>query len=126
GTKKGCDLTLLALEYDPVPQGQTNGDKRKSDAVFACFMDDRIDLGLSLAEEIESRDARTLLCAAALAVDKFSSLNDVSWLVNDLKSTDAAGLEPVIDSFGQIDLVVQSTLREVFVDHMVPHCRIAA
>ncbi|MGB0688238.1 MAG: adenylate/guanylate cyclase domain-containing protein [Paracoccaceae bacterium] len=126
GTKKGCDLTLLALEYDPVPQGQTNSDKRKADAVFACFMDDRIDQGLALAEEIESRDGRTLLCAAALAVEKFSGLADVSWLLNDLKATDAASLEPVIDSFGQIDLVVQSTLREVFVEHMAPHCKIAA
>ena len=38
------------MEYDPVPQGQTNGDKRKRDAVFACLMDDRVDLGLELAE----------------------------------------------------------------------------
>ena len=41
-TKQGCDLTLLALEYDPVAQGQTNSDKRKSDAVFGCLMDDRV------------------------------------------------------------------------------------
>ena len=54
-TEKGCDLTLLAMEYDPVPQGQTNGDKRKRDAVFACLMDDRVDLGLELAEAIEER-----------------------------------------------------------------------
>ena len=125
-TTKGCDLTLLALEYDPVSQGQTNSDKRKADAVFACFMDDRIDLGLSLAEEIGTRDARTLLCTAALAVEKFSNVNELAWLVSDLKATDATALEPVIESFGAIDMVVQSRLREVFVDHMAPLCKIAA
>ena len=37
-TEEGCDLTLLALEYDPIAQGQTNSDKRKSDGVFwLCF-----------------------------------------------------------------------------------------
>ncbi len=32
----------MALEIDPVPQGQINSDKRKSDAAFACFLDDKV------------------------------------------------------------------------------------
>ena len=40
-TEEGCDLTLLALEYDPIAQGQTNSDKRKSDGSFGCILNDR-------------------------------------------------------------------------------------
>tara|TARA_B100001057_G_C22831306_1_gene943516 strand:- start:344 stop:2149 length:1806 start_codon:yes stop_codon:yes gene_type:complete len=117
-TKKGCDLTLLAMEYDPVPQGQTNGDKRKCDSVFACLMDDRIDLGLELAEEIEDRPDSTLLYAASMALAKTGSLNGLKWLMEDLKQTQVNNIEAVIDEMGKYDVVIQSTLREVFLDHI--------
>ncbi len=117
-TKLGCDLTLLALEYDPVAQGQTNSDKRKSDAVFGCLMDDRAKLGLELGEEIEERGAATLLYAAALAVSKYSALSSLNWLVNDLKKASADEMEATIEEMGKYDVVVQSTLREVYLDHV--------
>ena len=117
-TEKGCDLTLLAMEYDPVPQGQTNGDKRKRDAVFACLMDDRVDLGLELAEAIEERPENTLLYAAAMAVAKAGSLEGFGWLVADLKNAKGSEMESVIEEMGKYDVVIQSTLREVFLDHI--------
>lgn len=117
-TKLGCDLTLLALEYDPVAQGQTNSDKRKSDAVFGCLMDDRGELGLELAEEIEVCAENTLLFAAALSVAMHGSLESYTWLVNDLKKADFEGIQAAIEEMGKYDVVVQSTLREVFLDHI--------
>jgi len=117
-TKQGCDLTLLALEYDPVAQGQTNSDKRKSDAVFGCLMDDRVELGLELAEEIEACSENILLFAAALSVAKHGSLEPCPWLIKDLKTCNFEGLEAAIEEMGKYDVVVQSTLREVFLDHV--------
>ena len=116
-TEKGCDLTLLAMEYDPVPQGQTNGDSKR-DAVFACLMDDRVDLGLELAEAIEERPENTLLYAAAMAVAKAGSLEGFGWLVADLKNAKGSEMEAVIEEMGKYDVVIQSTLREVFLDHI--------
>ena len=117
-TKLGCDLTLLALEYDPVAQGQTNSDKRKSDAVFGCLMDDRVELGLELAEEIEERSVPTLLYAAALAVSKHSKLDGLDWLLNDIKAASTDDIEAAIEEIGKYDVVVQSTLREIYLDHI--------
>lgn len=117
-TRQGCDLTLLALEYDPVAQGQINSDKRKSDAVFGCLMDDRVDLGLEIAEEIEACAENTLLFSAALSVAKHGSLEPYKWLVNDLKKSNFQGLEAAIEEMGKYDVVVQSTLREVYLDHI--------
>ena len=117
-TRQGCDLTLLALEYDPVAQGQINSDKRKSDAVFGCLMDDRVELGLEIAEEIEACAENTLLFSAALSVAKHGSLEPYKWLVNDLKKSNFQGLEAAIEEMGKYDVVVQSTLREVYLDHI--------
>ena len=119
-TQKGCELTLLALEYDPVAQGQTNSDKRKSDAVFGCLMDDRVDLGLTIAEEIDQRSEQTLLFAAGLAVSKDGSIGSYQWLTTDLKDADPEKIKAAIEEMGKYDTVVQSTLREVFLDHIVP------
>jgi len=119
-TKKGCDLTLLALEYDPVAQGQTNSDKRKSDAVFGCLMDDRADLGLKISEEIDERSEQLLLFAAGLAVSKDGSIDPYQWLIDDLTDADPDKIEAAIEEMGKYDVVVQSTLREVFLDHIAP------
>jgi adenylate cyclase len=119
-TKKGCDLMLLALEYDPVAQGQTNSDKRKSDAVFGCLMDDRADLGLKIAEEIDQKSAQTLIFIAGLAVSKVGSIRPYQWLTDDLKNVDLDDIEAAIEEMGKYDVVVQSTLREVFLDHIAP------
>jgi adenylate cyclase len=119
-TKKGCDLTLLALEYDPVPQGQSNSDKRKADAVFACFMDDRIELGLKIAEEIEVRNDQTLIFAAGLAAATSQSLVDFDWLLSDIKAADKSAIETTIDKMGKIDIVIQNKLREVYTEMVKP------
>ena len=119
-TKMGCDLTLLALEYDPIAQGQTNSDKRKSDAVFGCLLDDRVELGLSIAEEIDERSAQILLYTAALAVSKDGTIGSYPWLVSDIKKVELDSIEAAIEDMGKYDVVVQSTLREVFLDHISP------
>ena len=73
-TEEGCDLTLLALEYDPVAQGQTNSDKRKSDGVFGCVLDDRPEVGLDIASGMIDRSEKVLVYSAALAVGSAGSL----------------------------------------------------
>ena len=119
-TKQGCDLTLLALEYDPVPQGQSNSDKRKTDAVFACFMDDRIDLGLRVSEEIEKRTPQTIIFSACMAVAKSKRIENFSWLVADIQNTQKSDIEDTIEKMGKIDMVVQNKLREVFTEVVEP------
>ena len=111
-TSEGCDLTLLALEYDPVPQGQINSDKRKSDAVFACFMDDRIDLGLKLAEQISQLSARDILCSTCLAERKTEDLDDFPWLMKAIASSKIDSFHDFVDEFKNIDIVIYNTILE--------------
>ena len=103
---------LLALDYDPVAQDQTNSDKRKSDAVFGCLLDDRADLGVEIAEEINQKSAQTLIFIAGLAVSKVGSIGPYQWLTDDLKNVDLDDIEPAIEEMGKYGVVVQSTLRD--------------
>ena len=119
-TEEGCDLTLLALEYDPIAQGQTNSDKRKSDAVFGCVLDDRPDVGLDIASAMIDRSEKVLVYSAALAVANSGSLESFSWLIDDLKKADFGQIEEAIEEMGKFDVVVQSKLKEVFLDHILP------
>ena len=113
-TTEGCDLTLKALEYDPVPQGQINSNKRKSDAVFACFMDDRIDLGLELAEQISEPSVRDILYATGLAVSKTGGVDDYPWLQKAIKASDHNAFTDIINDMKNIDLVIYNTLLQVY------------
>ena len=113
-TTEGCDLTLKALEYDPVPQGQINSNKRKSDAVFACFMDDRIDLGLELAEQISEPSVRDVLYSTCLAVSKTGSVDEYPWLQKVIKASDQNAFTNIIDDMKNIDLVIYNTLLQVY------------
>jgi Tfp pilus assembly protein PilF len=113
-TKDGCDLTLKALEYDPVPQGQINSNKRKSDAVFACFMDDRIDLGLELAEQISEPSVRDVLYSTCLAVSKTGGVDEYPWLQKVIKASDQNAFTDIIDDMKNIDLVIYNTLLQVY------------
>jgi adenylate cyclase len=119
-TEEGCDLTLLALEYDPIAQGQTNSDKRKSDGVFGCVLDDRPDVGLEIASGMIDRSEKVLVYSAALAVGSSGSLESFSWLIDDLKKADFGQIEEAIEEMGKFDVVVQSKLKEVFLDHILP------
>ena len=119
-TEEGCDLTLLALEYDPIAQGQTNSDKRKSDGVFGCILDDRPDVGLDIASGMIDRSEKVLIYAAALAVGSTGSLENFSWLIDDLRNADFAQIEEAIEEMGKFDVVVQSKLKEVFLDYISP------
>ena len=118
-TEEGCDLTLLALEYDPIAQGQTNSDKRKSDGVFGCVLDDRPDVGLEIASGMIDRSEKVLVYSAALAVGSTGSLESFSWLIDDLKKADFGQIEEAIEEMGKFDVVVQSKLKEVFLDHIL-------
>ncbi|MBT6257904.1 MAG: adenylate/guanylate cyclase domain-containing protein [Alphaproteobacteria bacterium] len=113
-TTEGCYLTLKALEYDPVPQGQINSNKRKSDAVFACFMDDRIDLGLELAEQISEPSVRDVLYSTCLAVSKTGSVDEYPWLQKVIKASDQNAFTNIIDDMKNIDLVIYNTLLQVY------------
>tara|TARA_B100001057_G_scaffold6728_1_gene6121 strand:- start:303 stop:2096 length:1794 start_codon:yes stop_codon:yes gene_type:complete len=119
-TEEGCDLTLLALEYDPIAQGQTNSDKRKSDSVFGCVLDDRAEVGLDIASGMIERSEKVLIYSAALAVGRAGSLQNFSWLIDDLKNADFPQIEEAIEEMGKFDVVVQSKLKEVFIDHILP------
>ena len=119
-TEEGCDLTLLALEYDPIAQGQTNSDKRKSDGVFGCILDDRPYVGLDIASGMIDRSEKVLIYAAALAVGSTGSLENFPWLIDDLRNADFAQIEEAIEEMGKFDVVVQSKLKEVFLDYILP------
>jgi len=115
-TREGCDLTLKALEYDPVPQGQINSNKRKSDAIFACFMDDRIELGLELAKQISELSVRDILFASCLAVSKSGGVEEYPWLTDAINSTDKNSYTNIINDMKNIDIVIYNTLLQVFND----------
>ena len=119
-TEEGCDLTLLALEYDPIAQGQTNSDKRKSDGVFGCVLDDRPQVGLDIASGMIDRSEKVLVYSAALAVSSTGALENFSWLIDDLKDANFEKIEEAIEEMGKFDVVVQSKLKEVFLDHILP------
>ena len=119
-TEEGCDLTLLALEYDPIAQGQTNSDKRKSDGVFGCVLDDRPQVGLDIASGMIDRSEKVLVYSAALAVSSTGSLENFSWLIDDLKDANFEKIEEAIEEMGKFDVVVKSKLKEVFLDHILP------
>ena len=111
-TKLGCDLTIRALEYDPVAQGQINSDKRKSDVVFASFMDGRDELCLKMAEELHSLDHKSALFAATAAHQMDKDLKEIDWLKNGLKKSTKSDFEGVIEGLKIKDLVITNTLRE--------------
>ena len=83
-------------------------------------MDDRGELGLSIAEEIDERSAQILLYTAALAVSNDGTIGSYPWLVSDIKKAELDSIEAAIEDMGKYDVVVQSTLREVFLDHISP------
>lgn len=120
-TADGCDLMLLALEYDPIAQGQTNSDKRKSDAVFGCLLDDRPELGLKLASEISSYSAQVVLYAATLAIDFSGSLESYSWLISNIQKSKKEEMIAEIEQMGKIDVVLQSKMKEVYFEKILPH-----
>ena len=120
-TANGCDLMLLALEYDPIAQGQTNSDKRKSDAVFGCLLDDRPELGLKLASEISSYSAQVVLYAATLAIDFSGSLESYSWLISNIQKSKKEEMITEIEQMGKIDVVLQSKMKEVYFEKILPH-----
>lgn len=120
-TANGCDLMLLALEYDPIAQGQTNSDKRKSDAVFGCLLDDRPELGLKLASEISSYSAQVVLYAATLAIDLSGSLESYSWLISNIQKSKKEEMIAEIEQMGKIDVVLQSKMKEVYFEKILPH-----
>lgn len=121
-TTEGCDLMLLALEYDPIAQGQTNSDKRKSDVVFGCLLDDRPELGLKIASEISSCSAKVVLYAATLAVDISGSIESYSWLISDIRKSKKEEMIAEIEQMGKVDVVLQSKMKEVYFDKILPHC----
>jgi adenylate cyclase len=120
-TANGCDLMLLALEYDPIAQGQTNSDKRKSDAVFGCLLDDRPELGLKLASEISRYTAQVVLYAATLAIDFSGSLESYSWLISNIQESKKEEMIAEIEQMGKIDVVLQSKMKEVYLEQILPH-----
>jgi hypothetical protein len=83
-------------------------------------MDDRIELGLKIAEEIEVRNDQTLIFAAGLAAATSQSLVDFDWLLSDIKAADKSAIETTIDKMGKIDIVIQNKLREVYTEMVKP------
>lgn len=121
-TAKGCDLMLLALQYDPIAQGQTNSDKRKSDAVFGCLLDDRPELGLKIASEMYSRSAKDVLYAATIAIGVSGSFDLYPWLELDIQKSIKEELVAEIEQMEKIDLVLKNKMMEVYIDNILPLC----
>jgi adenylate cyclase len=121
-TTKGCDLMLLALQYDPIAQGQTNSDKRKSDVLFGCLLDDRPKLGLEIASEIHDLSAKDVMYAATLAIDFSGSFDLHSWLILNIQKHKKEEFIAEVEQMGKIDLVLQSKMNEVYADSILPLC----
>jgi hypothetical protein len=66
------------------------------------------------------RSEKVLVYSAALAVGSVGSLQNFSWLTDDLKNSDFEQIEAAIEEMGKFDVVVQSKLKEVFLDHILP------
>ena len=119
-TKLGCDLTILALDYDPIAQGQTNSDKRKSDVVFACFMDGRDELCLKTAQEVHTLDHKTTLFAASAAYQMKKNIDELEWLKTRIKKSTKKDFEQIINNLQIKDLVIINTLRETLGSMILP------
>ena len=48
------------------------------------------------------------------------SINPYHWLVSDIKEADMDRIEAAIEEMGRYEVVVQSTLRKVFLYRIVP------
>jgi hypothetical protein len=66
------------------------------------------------------RSEKVLIYSAALAVSSAGVLENFSWLIDDLKNADFGKIEEAIEEMGKFDVVVQSKLKEVFLDYVLP------
>ena len=119
----GCDLMLLALEIDPIPQGQVNSDKRRSDAVFACFLDEKYQQCLTIASEISNLAPITWLFAvsAELALGQDPTSN--TFLKHDLGAYRDADFMEEISKLNLVDRVITGQLRETYSTRIVDRLR---
>jgi hypothetical protein len=109
----GRELTLLALEVDPIPQGQMNSDKRKSDAVFACFLDEQYEHCLEIASDISTLAPITWLFAAAAYLALGQDLASSGFLLRDLSKYADTDFVEEIGKLKLEDRVVVNQLREL-------------
>ena len=77
-------------------------------------MDDRIDLGLELAEQISEPSVRDILYATGLAVSKTGGVDDYPWLQKAIKASDHNAFTDIINDMKNIDLVIYNTLLQVY------------
>ncbi|MFB0940929.1 MAG: hypothetical protein QMB34_08295, partial [Paracoccaceae bacterium] len=110
----GCELTLMALEIDPVPQGQINSDKRKSDAAFACFLNEKYEHCIQLASEISKLAPMTWLFAVSsqLALGQEPATN--RFITQDLTSYKSVDFSEEINKCKLADRVIVGQLRETY------------
>ena len=66
------------------------------------------------------RSEKVLVYSAALAVGSAGSLKNFFWLTDDLKNSDFEQIDAAIEEMGKFDVGVQSKLKEVFLDHILP------
>ena len=111
---RGWELTLMALEIDPVPQGQINSDKRKSDAAFACFLDEKYEHCIQLASEISNLAPITWLLAVSsqLALGQEPAANRFN--TQDLTSYKSVDFSEEINKCKLEDRVIVGQLREIY------------
>ena len=75
---------------------------------------------MDIASGMIDRSEKVLVYSAALAVGSSGSLEGFSWLIDDLKKADFGQIEEAIEEMAKFDVVVQSKLKEVFLDHILP------
>ena len=47
-------------------------------------------------------------------------MQNFSWLIDDLKNANFEQIEEAVEEMGKFDIVVQSKLKEVFLEHILP------
>ena len=104
----------MALEIDPVPQGQINSDKRKSDAAFACFLNEKYEHCIQLASEISKLAPMTWLFAVSsqLALGQEPATN--RFITQDLTSYKSVDFSEEINKCKLADRVIVGQLRETY------------
>ena len=67
----GLEMTLKALELEPIPQGQVSADKRHDDAIFGHFLNEDYEQCVELFQKVEIPEFRVWLLTA-VASDQLS------------------------------------------------------
>ena len=75
----GLEMTLKALELEPIPQGQVSADKRHDDAIFGHFLNEDYEQCVELFQKVEIPDFRVWLLTAIASEQLSLQFGESQW-----------------------------------------------